>query len=287
MPLVDEFGSQLEELPPPRDVIHVRSLALWGWRSLQRMTVPLVSAGALVWVMGLGVGSIAHGLGLPDFVASLLPQDAESQQSAPAVAQMAAQLLSAPLTWLGTAGMVIATARGITGTKARARSAIPTLSALLAYGGAMLCLYAVQLPFLLAMALGAASGSTLAATEAEEPLWAILGGGIGGVVTFPLLVYVGLRLRLAPVAAVVEGSALAGVRASWRIGQDFRALLHLALFGMLEFFASLMNLLLFCCTFGIIGIFTAPLLQGGLTAAYLRYSRDPEDIRGYGIYEDP
>lgn len=284
---MSEFGRPVEHLPEPRAVFHVRSLAKWGWRCLQRMTVPLVSAGAVVWMMGLGVGSVSHALGLPDIVAALLPQDAESQQSAPAVAQMVAQLVSSPMTWLGTAGMVIATARCMTGTKAKASAALPTMSALLAYGGAMLCLYAVQLPFLMAMALGAGLGSTMATNEVEEPLWAILGGGLGGVVTFPLLVYVGLRLRLAPVAAVVEGSAIAGVKASWRIGKDFRALLHLALFGMLEFFASLVNLLLFCCTFGIIGIFTAPLLQGGLTAAYLRYSREPDSIGGYGIFDGP
>lgn len=282
--LEEDFGPHAPEEGAAAAAIQVGNLFQWGLKLLQVAIVPLLIGGFAMWIIGLVAGLLAQFANIGGSIAGSASSDPMIQEALGAASQLVVQLMAAPLLWIALAGILTAAAKAVTYGETDAGAVVPSATSLLALIVANLLLFAVQLPFLLIVAGTSAAGWAMGGNPEEQVLYMAGGMLVGFVLIFLPSVYIGLRLRLAVPAAIVEGSGLAGFKGSWEATRDLSTLLHLFLFGLVEGVVAIINVLL-CCTFGLLTVITVPFFQGALTAAYIRATRPDAILDEAGFFE--
>ncbi|MCO4745269.1 MAG: hypothetical protein KC912_10820 [Proteobacteria bacterium] len=279
----EDFGPAEPGNIPADEVVTIGNLIKWGAALLQEATVPLIGGGLLLWGIGFAAAIVAQLANFGGSILSSTGSDPVMAQVASSGIQMLVQLAAAPLLWVAMAGILSASAKAIVHGDVQPVNALPSASSLLAFIVSVLLVGFIQVPFLLFV--GVLVGVAVAvASNVEEQLMYGAGAGLAGfAIVFLPLFYLQLRLRFAPAAAIVEGSGIEGIKASWRATSSFTVVLHLFLFALVEGAIAFVNVAL-CCTLGLLTVVTVPFLQGALMATYLRYSRSDEVLGESGFF---
>jgi hypothetical protein len=145
-------------------------------------------------------------------------------------------------------------------------------------------LYAV-LMFMVSMALmlvlvGPVAGAGVFLLLNEHWVFGLIVFGVGILLTFPLLIYIGLGMQMGVYAAVLDNRLpLEALRISWAMARGARLSLFITNFGF-TFLAALG--ICFCCV-GAILIYGIQI--AGLTAAWMHCSRSIEESEQWAFTE--
>lgn len=279
----EDFGMPELGATPAVEVVTVQNLVNWGIAVVSEAPAPLLLGGFALWAIGFGAQVLSQFASLGGPALGAIAQDPILQQLLGPLAQLVVGLIAAPLGWVAMAGVLSAAARAVAFGETAPSNAIPSPSSLLAFVVALLAQVLIQLPFVVFLSAVAIGASFLGTEFEDRMLYGAMGLGVGMVLVFLPLFYIGLRLRFAVAAAIVEGNAIEGIKGSWAMTASPIALLHVFLFVLVEFGIGVVNVLL-CCTLGVLTVVTVPFFQGALVAAYLRYSRGDDVLDGAGFF---
>lgn len=282
--VIEDFGAY-EPMDSPAAEITIGNLVRDGLKLLQTATVPLLLGGGALWVIGFVGNLLAQFANLGGSIVGSTSGDPVMEQLAGLIPQLAVQLVAAPLLWIAFVSILSTSAKAIVHGDQEPSAAIPSASSLLSFIVVMFLNFLIQLPFVLVMLGAAGVGYTMGGNELEKMMYALAGMGAGILIIFLPSFYIGLRLRLAPAAAIVEGSGVEAIKRSWAATREPMVLVHLFLFMLIEVGVGLVNVLL-CCTFGLLTVVTVPFFQGALIAAYLRATRSTDVLGAHGFMDD-